>query len=299
MTAQNVVCQSEDLSNANTVELITVKSANWHFTTRCNYNCKFCCRQNAKGNLESPELIEEVLEQLKKLGIEKLNLVGGEPLMHKMFFSLVREAYSKGFTVSVTTNGSLIDERSLARMKPYVKWIGISLDSVSDVTAKEMGRGKGAHLKHIREIVPLIHEAGINLKINTTVTRQTKDEDMHELIAELSPARWKVFQFMEIKGQNDTTANEFAITDEEFEAYRKRHEDVILTRKDGSKDTSIFESEECMKCSYLMIDAEGYVEKVTENGVERIPLKDVDLSTLSDVVDYDEYERRRAKYEWK
>ena len=53
-----------------------------------------------------------------------------------------------------------------------------------------------------------------------------------------------------------------------------------------------------MKVSYLIIDAEGNVEKTTENGVEHIPLKDVDLSTLSNVVDYDEYERRRAKYKW-
>ena len=218
-------------------------------------------------------------------------------MMHPLFYDLLRFSKEQGFVVSVTTNGSFLNANTIRKMKDYVSWIGISVDSPSDKTAAEMGRGKGNHLAHIKKIAPMIHEAGIKLKINTVVTKQTKDEDMRGVIAELKPARWKVFQFLTIKGQNDHVRDEFAVTAEEFEKYCERHRTVKL-EAEGKIVFPVFESAECMCDSYFMIDANGEVEVNTPDMVVHVPLNAVTLENFSKLVDYEKYAERGAVYAW-
>lgn len=217
--------------------------------------------------------------------------------MHPLFYDLLRVSKEMGFVVCITTNGSFLNANTIRKMKDYVSWIGISIDSPSDETAAEMGRGKGNHLAHIKKIAPMIHEAGIKLKINTVVTKQTKDEDMREVIAELKPARWKVFQFLTIPGQNDHVRDEFAVTAEEFSKYCERHRTVEL-ESEGKTIYPVFESAECMCDSYFMIDANGEVEVNTPDEVLHVPLNAVTLENFSKLVDYEKYAERGAVYAW-
>lgn len=278
-------------------KLSAIKSANWHFTSKCNYSCKFCTRQNSRGDVSSLDSVDEILTYLKQLDIVKLNIVGGEPMMHPLFYDLLRLSKEMGFVVCVTTNGSFLNAHTIQKMKEYVSWIGISIDSTSDKIAADMGRGTGGHLAHIKKITPFIHEAGIKLKINSVVTKQTKDEDMRDVISELSPARWKVFQFLSIPGQNDHVNSEYAVTTEEFEEYCERHRSVKL-ESDGKTVLPVFESAECMADSYFMLDANGDVEVNTPSGAIFLPLSSVTLGNLSDMLDVEKYHDRGAVYEW-
>jgi len=218
-------------------------------------------------------------------------------MMHPLFYDLLRFSKEQGFVVSVTTNGSFLNANTIRKMKDYVSWIGISVDSPSDETAAEMGRGKGNHLAHIKKITPMIHEAGIKLKINTVVTKQTMDEDMRDVIAELKPSRWKVFQFLTIKGQNDHVSDEFAVTAEEFEKYCERHRTVKL-EAEGKTVFPVFESAECMGDSYFMIDANGEVEVNTPDGAIYVPLSTVTSDNLAETLNLEKYIERGAIYDW-
>lgn len=218
-------------------------------------------------------------------------------MMHPLFYDLLRLSKEMGFVVCVTTNGSFLNAATIQKMKGYVSWVGISIDSPSDETAAKMGRGRGHHLSHIKEIVSMLHEAGIKLKINTVVTKQTKDEDMREVIAELKPARWKVFQFLTIPGQNDHVSDEFAVTAEEFSKYCERHRTVKLA-SDGKTVSPVFESAECMRDSYFMIDANGEVEVNTPGGVRHVPLSTVTSDNLAETLNFEKYIERGAIYDW-
>jgi radical S-adenosyl methionine domain-containing protein 2 len=273
---------------------IEVKSANWHFTSICNYRCIFCSTQKLLGDLRSIEVAKNVLYHLKRLGIEKINYVGGEPFCNPHIYELIKLSKEMGFTVSIVTNGARLNERSISKIAHYIDWIGLSVDSASDEVEAKLGRGHGNHVSHALKIAPLIIKHGIKLKINTTVTKLNVNEDMSILIEKFRPDRWKVFQFMHVPGQNDHCIDSLAIKRSEFEAFKKSHSGLRL--KNGLKP--VFESEEMMLESYLMISPAG---NIFMNN--RFPHIEYDISTmtiekLKEIMDTEMYISRGALYDW-
>ncbi|MDG6251404.1 viperin family antiviral radical SAM protein [Methanocalculus sp.] len=275
-------------------ETASIRSANWHITSKCNYHCKFCFARNLKGDLRSLSVANEVLSHLWNLGITKINFVGGEPLMHPLIVEVVKMAKGLGFATSISTNGSLCTAEMISEFDGTLDWIGLSLDSVSDEIEKDLGRGNGNHLSHIIRISDLIRKSGIKLKINTTVTRKTYMEDMQQLIGQLCPDRWKAFQFLHVKGQNDQAVPDFAITPEEFGLFRSRHEGIML--QNGTRP--VFESADDMVDSYLMINPEGNLFVNTGCKYQEIPLLGVTQKEISTIINPNKYRSRGGVYDW-
>lgn len=222
-----------------------------------------------------------------------MNFVGGEPLLHPLIFDVVRLAKSMGFVVSVVSNGYYLDKKKIFDLSPFVDWIGISVDSQNEHVEKALGRGDGNHVKHIIEIADFIHEAGIKLKINTTVTRLNWTENMQPLIRRLKPSRWKVFQVLYIQGQNDQHFSELSITDDQFEYFKSINQEPL----EGT--TTVFEGNDAMLASYFMLSPGGMVMS-NKDGANRalIPLESVNQEKLSQVVDVDRYIQRGGNYSW-
>ncbi|GFO98115.1 putative Fe-S oxidoreductase [groundwater metagenome] len=78
-----------------------------------------------------------ILEKLQSHGMEKVSFVGGEPLLYPLINDIIRMAKDIGFIVSITTNGSLLNEKSIKCMASYVDWIGISIDSINESIEKK------------------------------------------------------------------------------------------------------------------------------------------------------------------
>lgn len=204
-------------------------SANWHINSKCNYRCKFCFAKEMKGEVTDLQEAEKILIKLKNdLDIEKINFVGGEPLMHPNIFELVKISKTLGLSVSITTNGYFLNETLISRLVPFVDWIGVSIDSANEETEKALGRGNGNHVARSIDVCSLVHKYGIRLKINTTVTQLNYREEIKELIAKLDPERWKVFQFLHIIGQNDGAVNSMAISASEFQEFKEKNKGVKL-----------------------------------------------------------------------
>lgn len=236
----------------------------------------------------------DILGKLKSLSIEKINFVGGEPLLKPMVFPIMKTAKNMGFTVCVTTNGSLLNEKMIDELSSYVDWIGISVDSACESIEERLGRGFGNHVKHAKEISRYIKAKDIRLKINTTVTKYTITEDMKEFISDISPDRWKVFQFLHIKGQNDDSVAEFSVTDDEFAGFKRLNENIKL---DGEK-TPVFEKCDDMLDSYFMITPSGNV-LMNHDGVYRErPLDSIIAENIDDIINPDKYIARGGLYDW-
>jgi len=270
-----------------------IKSVNWHITRRCNYKCKFCFSQNLDGEVTSLERAEEILQYLRRMGMEKINIVGGEPTLHPLFLDIVKLAKGMGFVVSIVSNGYYLNRDIIFKLLPFVDWIGLSIDSAHEAVELALGRGSGDHVKNVLELSEIIHQAGIKLKINTTVTRLNWIEDMRLLIRRLKPDRWKIFQVLHISGQNDVYFDELSITDEQFDHFKSLNQQSI----EGVKP--VFEGNHEMIASYFMLSPSGMAMSNLD-GTNRTltPLAGITHDNISQILDVQQYLGRGGIYPW-
>ncbi len=239
------------------------KAVNWHIEAYCNYACSFCYapfeKQRRKSRISLMD-IRTVLLELANSEVEKINFVGGEPMLHPFIEQAIIESKRLGMTTSIVSNGTRMDYKWLSRMSAHLDWLGISIDSPNDEVHAKMGRGrkgeiiagKTNHLDRCLEVWEIAKSLGYGLKLNTMVNSHNIGSDMSNLVRSLSPARWKIFQFLHIIGENDA-AVESGVGLEEFRDYVSRHQQTL-------KDTGIgiiSEENGDMLGSYAMIDPTG------------------------------------------
>ena len=271
-----------------------IKSVNFHITSKCNYHCRFCYTKHLNPDVISFDNAVSIMESLREFGIDKLNFVGGEPLMHPHFFRIVKSASDLGFTVCMTSNASLMTKENISQMADYISWIGISVDSMNNQIEATLGRGFGNHVTNAISVSDMIHEIGINLKINTTVTKLNFRENLKPLIHRLQPRRWKVFQVLHIAGQNDACIRELGINNEEFGYFVKNHQSVRL--RGGI--APVFEQNSAMIDSYFMIGPSGNVIINHGGRYEEISLETLFNEGCESRIKMCKYTERNGLYSW-
>jgi len=240
-----------------------VTTVNLHLVKHCPMACNFCyarfddvIRDTKVSKLGLPtEQARAVVTELAKLGFEKINFAGGEPLLRKDLPELIRYAKSLGLVTSIISNGQLITADWIKSVYGHLDQIGISVDSALPSRRVQMGRainGKPLTNDDYLDRATLIRLANISLKINSVLTAQNFDEDMNAFIQELAPQRWKVFQALQVAGQNDLDAAFIRCPDEAFKVFQRRH--THLSRQ-GIR--TVFEGNDAMTGSYAMVDPYG------------------------------------------
>lgn len=243
-------------------------TVNWHITEACNYGCQYCyahwSRQDRRELHHDPNCARELLGELfqffrpdnlqnplRKQLIWKavrLNLAGGEPtILHNHLIDIARVACDLGFNLSIISNGSQLDV--LLRLAPYLKILGISLDSADLETNRKIGRvdNKG-RLLDVDKLIRTLHQArSINpallIKINTVVNKPNVAEDLGWVVEQIRPDRWKILRVLPVINSS------LNCSDEEFAAYVYRHKDF--------RSIQCIEDNQDMCESYLMVDPYG------------------------------------------
>ena len=229
---------------------------NYHVTPRCNYQCIYCFGK-FKGREPSfdsaKKIVDNVASYFVSRGISngRINFSGGEPLLYPQLDELIDYTNASGVSVSVISNASLLTVERIRAWKGKVSCVGISIDSLSDVANRLIGRCSADHVidrSHLLALSQAIHECGIELKINTVVSKRNLDEDFSSMYRILKPDRIKLFQIHLVQGVNDRAIPE-RITDDEFRSFRSKYEafgSIIVSEPEGT-----------MENSYLMINPEG------------------------------------------
>jgi len=102
-------------------------------TNKCNLRCKYCYQGsspniNTKNELKKGEW-KKILLQLKDLRAKKLNFVGGEPFLYRDFWNTLEFAGKKGFEIRIFTNGTLLNEKVLKKLKKLGVKLSFNLNS--------------------------------------------------------------------------------------------------------------------------------------------------------------------------
>ncbi len=175
-------------------------------TDRCNLRCFYCSSKDSFAWLPPQEILsyEEFLEIIKvalSLGIEKIRLTGGEPLVRKGLVEFVaRVAALPGLKdLSLTTNGVLLAEYALPLKKAGLKRVNVSLDTLKpDKYEALCGR---PFLPQVLAGIEAALAAGLfPVKINTVVLRGYNDDEIEELarLTLKTPLEVRFIEFMPV-----------------------------------------------------------------------------------------------------
>jgi cyclic pyranopterin phosphate synthase len=155
-------------------------------TDRCNYKCVYC--RTGELGAQYPELaIEEYLRLIKlfvSLGITKLRLTGGEPLLRRGLIELVRElarlrtVTGEPLDLALTTNGHLLESLAVPLREAGLHRITVSMDAVDAPTFERITRIPGSFNTVLRG-VRAARKAGLTpLKINCVLLRGFNDDQI-------------------------------------------------------------------------------------------------------------------------
>lgn len=150
-------------------------------TKSCNFRCIYC--YNSSGSRKATELRTgqwlEAVRQMKALDVVKCTLTGGEPLMHPGFFEILTALVENDILPYICTNGSLLDEQSILRLKElHIPVIQISLDSSSPAEHDTLTCSKNT-FSIITHAIERLVELGIRVYVKAVILPQnlehTKD----------------------------------------------------------------------------------------------------------------------------
>jgi len=162
-------------------------------TDRCNFRCPYCMPKEIFGAghafLRDPQLmtldeIVRIVRAFQTLGVEKIRLTGGEPLLREDLPELVRilKTDLRLADVALTTNGWLLEKRAPALRAAGLDRVNVSVDALDDATAGRMN-GLGFQVARVLRGIDDAAALGLPAKINTVVQRGVNDAGLLDLCA--------------------------------------------------------------------------------------------------------------------
>jgi cyclic pyranopterin phosphate synthase len=157
-------------------------------TDRCNFRCSYCMPAEIFGIdypfLEKSKLLtfEEctrLVRIFQKLGVEKIRITGGEPLLRKDLPVLIEMIHNiEGIQdIALTTNGSLLKKQANALKSNHLQRVTVSLDSLDNERFGQMN-GVGYEVQPVLEGIEAAKQAGLSVKINMVVKKGFNDQDI-------------------------------------------------------------------------------------------------------------------------
>jgi cyclic pyranopterin phosphate synthase len=180
-------------------------------TDRCNFRCPYCMPAEIYGEryeflpkreILSFEEIERLARGFVRLGVQKLRLTGGEPLLRHELARLVERlaAIPGPPDLALTTNGYLLADQAQALAEAGLRRITVSLDSLDPEVFARMN-GMGFPVARVLEGIEAARHAGLHpIKLNCVVQRGVNDHTLVELAARFrgTGAVVRFIEFMDV-----------------------------------------------------------------------------------------------------
>ena len=251
-------------------------------TDRCNFRCTYCMPKEVFGHdyrfLDRKELLDfeeltRVARAAVSLGVTKLRLTGGEPLIRRDVERLIAMLSELDAEVTLTTNASLLPRKAQALKDAGLDRITVSLDALDDAIFRAMN-DVDFPVDRVLEGIEAAKTAGLDVKVNCVVKRGVNETQIVEM-ARFFRGTGHVLRFIEYMDVGATNgwrmddvvpAAEIAsLVDKEFpiEPAQAQYRGEVAKRwryKDGSGEIGIIASVTqpfCGDCTRSRISAEG------------------------------------------
>ncbi|WP_035666036.1 GTP 3',8-cyclase MoaA [Halalkalibacter akibai] len=158
---------------------------------KCNFRCSYCMPADVFGEdyvfmreeeLLSFDEIERVVKQFTSLGVKKLRLTGGEPLLRKNVPNLIqRLARIEGIEdIALTTNGVYLVKQAKALKEAGLMRVNVSLDALDTEIFQKMN-GRNVTSKVVLKGIDAAIDAGLHVKINMVVKKNVNENQVVKL----------------------------------------------------------------------------------------------------------------------
>lgn len=175
-------------------------------TDRCNFRCRYCMPAEVFGPdyafLPSDKIlnfdeIERLVKIFVSLGVKKVRITGGEPLLRRDLTELIARIHRlEGVEdIALTTNGTLLKKYAQPLAQAGLSRVSISLDSLNDERFFEMNGHRGK-VSTVLEGIEKAAEAGLQVKINMVVQKGKNDQDVLEM-ARFFKEKQHILRFIE------------------------------------------------------------------------------------------------------
>ncbi|CAN5175883.1 GTP 3',8-cyclase MoaA [soil metagenome] len=266
-------------------------------TDRCNFRCQYCMPEDIKFQDKSHILtLEEMLtfaEACLQLGVTKVRVTGGEPLVRRGVVWFVEQLKSLGFhDVTMTTNGFLLQENLDGLVEAGLDRINISLDTLQPEKFAFITRRN--HFQKVWDAIMATLETPLSpFKVNAVAMRGVNDDEIVEM-AKLTlkyPMHVRFIEMMPLNGDTDGShfRSLFISGSEVLERAQEGRGDLVEIQPDdpaAPADEFKFEGAPgtfgvitpvsepfCARCSRLRLTADGKIHPCLLTDLD-VPVKD-------------------------
>lgn len=152
-------------------------------TENCNLRCVYCLPENfsyKKKEILSAEDVIKTAEAGKELGIKKIRLTGGEPLLRNDITNIVKGIFKLGIKkIYLTTNGILLKNKAEELKKAGLSGVNVSLDTLDEKIFFQLTRG--GQLSKVLEGIEEAQKQGLEVKINSVIIKGINENSIYSL----------------------------------------------------------------------------------------------------------------------
>lgn len=273
-------------------------------TERCNLRCTYCMPEEGIQLRDRNEFMtgEELLliaEKFVELGVKKIRLTGGEPLIKKNIEQIINGLSNLGVELAITTNAVLLDRYIDLLWNNGVRNINISLDSLKEERFNNISRR--SYFDKIKHNIELAINHGFNVKINVVLMRDINDDEIIDFVewSRIDPIQVRFIEFMPFDGNNwdwKSKISQKEILDKICAKYGDKN--VLRLEDDKNKIARNFMLSEskgsfgiissvtnpfCDSCNRIRLTADGKIKNCLFSSTETDLLKEVRTGNIENL----------------
>ncbi|HGY91022.1 MAG TPA: GTP 3',8-cyclase MoaA [Planctomycetes bacterium] len=257
-----------------------LKNLRLSVTDRCNLRCNYCMPEESYQWMPRPELLSfeelaRVTDVFLGLGVEKVRLTGGEPLLRRNLPRLIRSLAAKGGLrdLALTTNGLLLGDMAGPLKAAGLHRITVSLDTLRPDRFREHTRRDD--LARVLGGIQAALDEGLPLKLDTVALRGTNDDELEALLefAKERGAELRYIEYMDVGGATNWSMDKVISRDEILRRLTRRFGPIEPVRETSSapatryrlRDGTVFgiiastTAPFCATCDRCRVTADGHL----------------------------------------
>ena len=200
-------------------------------TDRCNLRCGYCMPEEEYVWLPRDEIlhfeeIDRLVDVFIELGVDKVRLTGGEPLLRRDLPTLIRRLAAKPALrdLAITTNGVLLADQASALKEAGLHRVTVSLDTLRPDRFAALTR-RTSHAQVLEGLASVPRAGFVDTKIDTVVMRGVNDDELADLIeyGRRLPAEVRFIEYMDVGGATRWSMDKVVSRQEMLERLAQRY----------------------------------------------------------------------------